>query len=74
MNIVITGGTSGLGLGLKEFYEKQGHTVFVLARTASGENGIVCDVSKFESIEEAFEVLKYSTTTILGYLFASKSK
>ena len=25
-------------------------------------------------LEEAFEVLKYSTTTILGYLFASKSE
>lgn len=58
MNIVITGGTSGLGLGLKEFYEKAGHNVFVLARTASGENGIICDVSSFESIETAFETLK----------------
>lgn len=64
MNIVITGGTSGLGLGLKEFYEKAGHTVFVLARSASGDNGIVCDIANFESIESAFETLKTKCTKI----------
>ena len=64
MNIVITGGTSGLGLGLKEFYEKQGHTVFVLARSASGDNGIICDVANYESIESAFETLKTKCTKI----------
>lgn len=58
MNIVITGGTSGLGLALKEYYEKNGHNVYVLARSANGENGIKCDVSNFESIENAFEILK----------------
>ena len=64
MVAVITGGTSGLGQGLKEFYEKAGHTVFVLARSASGDNGIVCDIANFESIESAFETLKTKCTKI----------
>ena len=58
MNIVITGGTSGLGLALAEKYKKQGDNVFVLARSASGENAIACDVSVESDVIKAFEKLK----------------
>ena len=64
MNIVITGGTSGLGKALKESFEAQGHTVFVLARSASGENQIPCNVAKKEEVEKAFEIIKNKCTHV----------
>lgn len=57
-NIVITGGTSGLGKALKEHFEKAGHRVFVLARSAEGENAIKCDVSNFQDVQAAFAKIK----------------
>ena len=54
-NIVITGGTSGLGKALAEKYKAEGDNVIILARSASGENGIKCDVGKREEVERAFE-------------------
>ena len=64
MNIVITGGTSGLGLAMKNYYQGQGHTVFVLARSASGENQFVCDVAKREDVVRAFTELSNKCTHI----------
>lgn len=64
MNIVITGGTSGLGLALKNHFENKGHTVFVLARSANGENQIVCDVAKREDVERAFAEISKKCTNV----------
>lgn len=63
-NVVITGGTSGLGLALAQKFNKEHYNVFVLSRTAEGENAIVCDVSKRDSIENAFKELSKHIETI----------
>ena len=58
MNIVITGATSGLGKALKEKFEQDGHTVFNLARSASGNNAIKCDVGIKQEVFDAAEIIK----------------
>lgn len=57
MNIVITGGTSGLGEALVKKFEKDGHKVIVLARSAQGENQIPCDVSNEDNVKNAFTLI-----------------
>ena len=58
MNIVITGASGGLGQALKQKFEKIGHTVFNLSRSATGKNGIKCDVTKREDVFNAASIIK----------------
>ncbi len=55
MNIVITGASSGIGKGLKEFYKKQGHHVVGISRT---NDDYLCDVSDKKSLKEIFVKIK----------------
>lgn len=54
MNIVITGGTSGLGKALLEKFEKRGDNVIVLARSVESGKGIKCDIGDSENVKNAF--------------------
>ncbi|MDD4815946.1 MAG: SDR family NAD(P)-dependent oxidoreductase [Clostridia bacterium] len=54
MNIVITGGTSGLGKALVEKFEKKGDNIIILARSVESGNGIKCDIGNNESVKSAF--------------------
>lgn len=54
MNIVITGGTSGIGKALLEKFEKQGDNVIVLARSVENGKGIKCDIGDSENVKNAF--------------------
>lgn len=63
-NIVITGGTSGLGKALCEKFIKNGDNVFVLSRSAQGENAFSCDVGNKKSVETAFENIKQKVNSI----------
>ena len=54
MNIVITGGTSGLGKELVEKFENRGDNVIILARSVESGKGIKCDVGNSEEVKTAF--------------------
>ena len=51
-NVIITGGSSGIGLGLKKYFESQGDRVFDISKS-NGE--YVCDVKNFEDMKKVFE-------------------
>ncbi len=51
-NVIITGGSSGIGKAFKEYYEKCGDKVFDIS-LESGE--YACDVSDYEKMKEVFE-------------------
>lgn len=58
MNILITGASSGLGLGLAKFYLETGHTVFSISRRINAELSqypnhyyLVQDVTNFSEVE-----------------------
>lgn len=56
--IVITGGTSGIGKKLVEFYSKE-NTVINLSRSCiSDERNIKCDVSSLDDVKNAFMQIK----------------
>ena len=57
MNIVITGGSSGLGKLVKEMFLSRGDNVLTLSRDP-GADGIACDLSKPEEIDRAFEEIE----------------
>lgn len=67
MNVVITGGTSGMGKALAERFKNRGDTVIVLARTVEDENGIKCDLSNEDEIKSAFKTIteKFGKVDIL---------
>lgn len=51
MIIVITGASSGIGKGFKEYYEAKGHKVYNISREEADFN---CDVTDFNAIKNAF--------------------
>lgn len=54
--VVITGGTSGIGLNLKNLYEKNGDTVITISIDESkNENHYVCSVSDEKSIKQTID-------------------
>lgn len=55
MNIVITGASSGIGKGLKEFYKQQGHKVVGISRS---NDDYLCDVSDKARLKEIFSCIK----------------
>jgi len=75
-NIVITGGSSGIGLELSKIFINAGHTVFILSRKSSNiglKNSrcfrINCDITDIDNINESrvkiLEILlNYSNTKI----------
>ena len=52
MNIIITGGSSGIGEALKNHYEKLGHIVFDISKNG---NDYVCDVSDREALSKIID-------------------
>jgi len=56
-NIVITGGTSGIGKACKDFFEKKGDNVIIIARKnpENLKNFYPCDVSNQLEVEETFK-------------------
>lgn len=64
MNIVITGGTSGLGEALKNLFERDKNNVIILARSANGHNQIKCDISNKEEVKNAFKTIRQKITSI----------
>lgn len=57
MNILITGTTSGLGLGLSEYYLEKGHTVFGISRSSNKELNSYENYKHLEQDISAFEAL-----------------
>lgn len=55
MNIVITGASSGIGKGLKEFYKQLGHRVVGISRS---NDDYLCDVSDKKRLKEVFSHIK----------------
>lgn len=51
-NIIITGGSSGIGLALKEYYKSKGDRVFDISLNGGDYN---CDVSNFEAMQNVFK-------------------
>ena len=47
---LVCGGTSGIGKATVEIFRKSGATVVSLARTASGENTIKCDIEDLDKL------------------------
>jgi short-subunit dehydrogenase len=53
MNILITGASSGIGAELAKRYQKQGHTIFAIARRIDRldfDYNFECDVSDFDTL------------------------
>ncbi|AZN41614.1 SDR family NAD(P)-dependent oxidoreductase [Paenibacillus albus] len=78
---VVTGGTSGIGLGAAQMYVKEGAHVFITGRRQAeldealkllGKNatGVQGDVSKLEDIDKLFETVKREKGH-LDFLFAN---
>ena len=65
-NIVITGGTSGIGKACLEKFLSSGDNVIVLARKNPDKlkNFVKCDVSNFEEVKNAFLEIKKQFDTI----------
>lgn len=60
MVVVITGGSSGIGLETARLYRDKGHTVYSISRRSFIEEGIhhvIGDVSSFESIQNAINLI-----------------
>lgn len=68
-NVVITGGTSGIGLACVQFFKNKGYNVIVLARKNPNnlENFYACDVSDEEQVMKTFEEIgaKYPYIDVL---------
>lgn len=68
-NVVITGGTSGIGKACLDFFSKKGDNVIILARNNKENlpNFYKCDVSKKEEVEQVFNTIgaKYSGIDVL---------
>ncbi len=56
--IVITGGTSGIGLATVDKLRAQGERVIVLSRHASGQDSYACDVANEEQVKAVFQDIK----------------
>ncbi len=59
--VVITGGTSGIGLNLRKMFEAAGDKVVVLANAGVDENNTMeylCDVSDEDAVRKAFEDIR----------------
>ncbi len=54
-NILLTGGTSGIGKGLKEYFENKGDKVFNLSLSSPD---YPCDITSAEQLEKTFEKLQ----------------
>ncbi len=61
-NILITGATSGIGKGLKEYFESKGDKVFNISKSAPE---YPCDITDKEQLNEVFEKLQNQTFDIL---------
>lgn len=54
-NIIITGASSGIGKGLKEYFEKKGDRVFDISKTGGEYN---CDVKDYNAMKSVFDEIK----------------
>ena len=64
--VVITGGSSGIGLGLKKRFESQGDIVYSISKSNPFEtsNHIECDVTDEQLVKKAFEQIKSNHSKI----------
>lgn len=60
-NIIITGASSGIGKAFKEYYEKQGNTVYNISREAEI---YACDVTDRQKLTEVFSAIQKKAGTI----------
>ena len=66
--VVITGGTSGIGLDLKNLFEKNGDTVLTIStRALDNPNHFSCSVSDEKSVKQVVDEIgqKYGHIDIL---------
>lgn len=65
--VIITGGTSGIGLGLKNLYEKAGDTVLTISTREGNEKHYSCSVSDEKKIKEVINSIgqKYGRIDVL---------
>ena len=68
-NVVITGGTSGIGKACKEYFESKGDNVIILARKnpENLSNFYVCDVTDEQQVMQTFATIgaKYAYIDVL---------
>jgi len=65
MNIIITGGSSGIGKELSKRYQKQGHKVFDISRRSKN---YPCDVSDFDKLRKLIKEItsKYKIDMVIA--------
>jgi len=65
-NIVITGGTSGIGKASLDYFKSMGDNVIILARNNPQDlpNFYKCDVSNFEEVKQTFNQISNTYTGI----------
>lgn len=65
--VVITGASSGIGKGLKQLFERDGHTVVGLSRGDCGKEWRKCDVTDFEQVKSTIDAvgMQYGKIDIL---------
>lgn len=66
-NIVITGGSRGIGYEAARLFVEQGHRVWVLSRSEVGYSGIRwigCDLSDHASVESAAMIIRSEVETV----------
>ena len=66
MTVVITGGSSGIGLELRKLYAAKGYNGFTLSRTNpdGAPDHIACDVADEDSVRAAFQTIAASGNEI----------
>lgn len=65
-NIIVTGGTSGIGKEIADMFRAKGDNVFVLAKDVKQENAnfFACDISNEEQVKQAIETIGEKTKNI----------
>jgi len=61
MNVVVTGASAGIGLGIAKAFADAGHNVWSLSRSSPPDGRIkhiACDISTRENVEKAFEQIE----------------
>jgi 3-oxoacyl-[acyl-carrier protein] reductase len=66
-NIVVTGGSRGIGLSTAKIFKSAGHSVWVLSRSnpeVEGINWLSCDLSDYDSVQLAVSRLREAVSSV----------